>query len=218
MDLLEFHERPGRYLAFLGRVTPDKGLDRAIQIARRTDLPLRVAAKVDRADRDYFADVIKPMLVRAGSLVEFIGEIGDAEKSAFLGGALAVLFPIDWPEPFGLVMIESLACGTPVIAMRRGSVPEILEHGVSGFVVDDVESAVRAVGALPCLSRRGCRRAFEERFSARRMAQDYLAIYERLVGGEPTAQRPDSRGGAVAAPPVVASADHNGRPGRVLAR
>src|SRR5439155_13135481 len=180
-DLHTFRSGPGSYLAFLGRISPEKGVDRAIEIARRSGMELRIAAKVDRVDREYFADVIAPLLREPG--VERIGEITDAEKGEFLGEACALVLPIDWPEPFGLVMVEAIACGTPVIAMRRGSVPEVLEHGVTGFVVDDVDAAVAAVGRLPELRRERCREVFERRFSAGRMARDYLAIYRRLIAG-----------------------------------
>jgi glycosyltransferase involved in cell wall biosynthesis len=167
------------YLAFLGRISPEKRPDRAIEIARRAGLPLRIAAKVDNADRVYFQQQIEPLL--ADPLVEFVGEIGDADKSEFLGNARALLFPIDWPEPFGLVVIESMACGTPVIAFARGSVPEIVEDGVTGFVVHNIEEAVRAVSRLPELDRLEVRRRFEQRFSAARMASDYLEIYRQLA-------------------------------------
>ena len=167
------------YLAFLGRISPEKRPDRAIEIARRAGLPLRIAAKVDNADRAYFERQIEPLL--ADPLVEFVGEIGDADKSEFLGNARALLFPIDWPEPFGLVVIESMACGTPVIAFARGSVPEVVEDGVTGFVVHNIEEAVRAVSRVPELDRREVRRRFEQRFSAERMASDYLEIYRQLA-------------------------------------
>jgi glycosyltransferase involved in cell wall biosynthesis len=180
LDLLSFQPEPGRYLAFMGRVSPEKRLDRAIEIARRVGVELRIAAKVDPADRAYFEAVIEPLL--DGPCVEYIGEIGEADKSDFLGGALALLFPIDWPEPFGLVMIEAMACGTPVIAFPGGSVSDVIEPGVTGFVVDDVAGAVAAVEQIATLDRAACRRAFEQRFSAERMARDYLALYERLVG------------------------------------
>jgi glycosyltransferase involved in cell wall biosynthesis len=168
------------YLAFLGRVSPEKRVDRAIEIASRTGLPLKIAAKVDRADRAYFNAVIRPLLTHP--LVEFIGEIDEAEKGSFLGRARALLFPIDWPEPFGLVMIEALACGTPVIAYGHGAVPEVLEPGVTGFIVSTQDEAVRAVRQVDHLSRADCRASFEARFMARRMAEDYLALYERLRG------------------------------------
>jgi glycosyltransferase involved in cell wall biosynthesis len=170
----------GGYLAFLGRIAPEKRLDRAIQIARATGSPLRVAAKVDPADRRYYEQDILPLL--DDPLVEFVGEISDAEKQAFLGNARALLFPIDWPEPFGLVMIEALACGTPVIAFAGGAVREVLVDGVTGFVVTDIAGAVEAVGRLAELDRSVCRASFETRFSAERMAADYIALYERIQG------------------------------------
>jgi len=178
-DLYTFREEPGRYLAFLGRISPEKRVDRAIEIARRVGMPLKVAAKVDRVDREYFETVIRPLL--RGPWVEYIGEIGEAEKNDFLGQAYALLFPIDWPEPFGLVMIEALACGTPVIAYRNGSVPEIIEDGVTGFIVQSLEEAVEAVPKVAGLSRRRCRQVFEERFTAERMARDYLAVYRFIL-------------------------------------
>jgi glycosyltransferase involved in cell wall biosynthesis len=179
VDLLPFRPGPGSYLAFLGRISPEKRPDRAIAIAARAGLPLKIAAKVDRADRDYWRDKIRP-LVRANPLVEFIGEIGEPEKASFLGNALALLFPIDWPEPFGLVMIEAMACGTPVIAYPRGSVPEVIEDGVTGFLVNGVDAAAAAVERAATLDRARVRAAFERRFTARRMAEDYLEVYERL--------------------------------------
>ena len=166
------------YLAFLGRICPEKRPDHAIVIARRTGLPLKIAAKVDRVDQAYFDEVIRPLL--RDPLIEFVGEIGEQDKAAFLGGARALLFPIDWPEPFGLVMIEAMACGTPVIAYRRGSVPEVLEDGWTGFVVDDVAGAVAAVEDLDRLDRSLIRARFEQRFTARRMAKDYVAAYSSL--------------------------------------
>ncbi|GLH81029.1 glycosyl transferase [Bradyrhizobium sp. SSBR45G] len=168
------------YLAVLGRVAPEKGVHRAIKIAMRCGIPLKIAAKVDRADQDYYDQVIRP-LIKDNPLVEFIGEIGDHEKPEFLSGALGLLLPIDWPEPFGLVMIESMACGTPVIAYNRGSVPEVIDSGVTGFVVEDELSAVAAVNRLPDLSRAAVRTRFEQRFTARRMALDYVAAYRKLV-------------------------------------
>jgi glycosyltransferase involved in cell wall biosynthesis len=173
----------GSYLAFLGRVSPEKGLDKAVEIARLAGMPLRVAAKIYPEERPYYERVIEP-LFRASPWVEFVGEVGGASKDAFLGDALALLFPIEWEEPFGLVMIESMACGTPVVAFRRGSVPEVVTHGVTGFVVDDVPGAVEAVRATATLDRRACRRAFAERFGVARMASDYLGVYRRLVVGE----------------------------------
>ncbi len=178
------------YLAFLGRISPEKRVDRAIEIAERAGHRLLIAAKIDRADRDYFEDKIRPLLRQKH--VELVGEIREHEKQAFLGGARALLFPIDWPEPFGLVMIEAMACGTPVIAFRRGSVPEIIEHGRTGFICDDVPDAVRAVEGLGTLSRETCRREFEARFTALRMATSYVDIYRRLgdVRGEHTERGP----------------------------
>jgi glycosyltransferase involved in cell wall biosynthesis len=174
------------YLAFLGRISPEKRVDRAISIAERCGLPLKIAAKVDAADHDYFEEMIKPLLTKPN--VEFIGEISDAQKSEFLSNAFALLVPIDWPEPFGLVMIEAMACGAPVIAFNRGAVPELIEEGVTGFVVEDETSAVGALRHLSRLSRTVIRKRFEERFTARRMARDYLAVYRDLVGA--TALRP----------------------------
>jgi glycosyltransferase involved in cell wall biosynthesis len=168
----------GGYLAFLGRVSMEKRVDRAIEIARRVGMPLRVAAKVDNADRRYY-EAVAPMLQHP--LVEFVGEIGEAEKEAFLGNAAALLFPIDWPEPFGLAMIEAMACGTPVIAFRGGSVPEVVDEGRSGFVVESVEAAVAAVERLPTLSRRTVRETFERRFTVSSMVAGYVAIYRSLL-------------------------------------
>ncbi len=167
------------YLAVLGRIAPEKGVDRAIKIAIRCDIPLKIAAKVDRADQDYYDEIIRPLMDHP--LIEYIGEIGDHEKSDFLSGAIGLLVPIDWPEPFGIVMIEALACGTPVIAYNRGSVPEIIEEGLTGFIVEDETSAVAAVGRLSQLSREAVRKRFEARFTARRMALDYLASYRSLM-------------------------------------
>ena len=167
------------YLAFLGRISPEKRVDRAIRIAAKAGIPIKIAAKLDNADREYYETQIKPLM--AESHVEFVGEISEAEKPAFLSGAHALLFPIDWPEPFGLVMIESMACGTPVIAFNRGSVPEVIDNGVSGFIVEDEIGAVAAVNRLHTLSRDGVRRRFEERFTSERMAREYVATYEALV-------------------------------------
>ncbi|PWT85258.1 MAG: glycosyl transferase [Acidobacteria bacterium] len=176
---------PGKYLAVLGRISPEKGVDKAIQIALRAETPLKIAAKIDRADQDYFDAHIKPALNH--ELIEFVGEISDLEKNEFLGNATALLFPINWCEPFGIVLIEAMACGVPVIAYPLGSVPELIEHGVSGFLVQNVDEAVNAVRNLPVIDRRKCRKAFERRFSAKRMAHDYLTIYEQIVKREPQA-------------------------------
>ena len=167
------------YFAFLGRISPEKAVDRAIWIAKRCGVPLKIAAKVDAADRDYFESEIRKLLTPPD--VEYIGEISDGEKSSFLSGALALLAPIAWPEPFGLVLIEAMACGTPVIAFHSGSVPEILEDGVTGFVVEDEKEAVAATHRLSRLSRGAIRRRFEERFTARRMALEYLVVYRSLI-------------------------------------
>lgn len=176
----------GDYLAFLGRISPEKRADRAIEIARRAGMSLRIAAKVDEMDQEYFEREIEPLLDQPH--VEFIGEIGPDQKNEFLGRARALLFPIDWAEPFGLVMIESMACGTPVIAFRSGSVPEVITDGVNGFVVDDVDGAVEAVARLGEIDRAGCRAAFDQRFTVGRMARDYLAVYERLIGAPDRSQ------------------------------
>ncbi|HEX7007150.1 MAG TPA: glycosyltransferase family 4 protein [Alphaproteobacteria bacterium] len=180
-DLLPFRPAPkGDYLAFLGRISPEKRPDRAIEIATRAGIPLKIAAKVDKADSLYWRDVIKPML-DAHPNVEFVGEINERQKADFLGDARALLFPIDWSEPFGLVLIEAMACGTPAIAFRRGSVPEIIEDGVSGFIVDTVDEAVAAVGKIDALNRRWVRKCFERRFTVERMARDYVTLYNRLA-------------------------------------
>ncbi|MDB5424220.1 MAG: glycosyl transferase group 1, partial [Phenylobacterium sp.] len=176
-EVYDFSPQGQGYLAFLGRISPEKRPDRAIAIAKRVGMKLRIAAKVDAADRIYFEEKIEPLL--HDPLIEFIGEIGDDEKSAFLGGAEALLFPIDWPEPFGLVMIEAMACGAPVVAYACGSVQEVIEDGLTGFIVKDDDQAVAAVRRLPELDRGAIRRRFEERFSATAMARRYLALYDR---------------------------------------
>jgi len=178
-DLYGFRAQAGEYLAFLGRISPEKRVDRALEIALQLGIPLKIAAKVDRVDAEYFDSVVRPVLDEP--LVEFVGEIGDGEKAEFLGNAYACLFPIDWPEPFGLVMIEAMACGTPVIAYRNGSVPEVLDDGRTGFIVDNLDDALQAVRRVPELSRRHCRDVFEQRFTAARMTRDYLEIYERMA-------------------------------------
>lgn len=182
------------YLGFLGRICPEKRPDSAIRIAKAVGLPLKLAAKVDRVDQDYFNQQIRPMLVPGQA--DLIGEINEGQKADFLSGALALLMPIDWPEPFGLVMIEAMACGTPVIARGRGSVPEIIEDGITGFVVENDEEAAEAVKKALMLDRRLIRRRFEERFSSRRMARDYVRVYEKLIAGA----------GATTAAPAMAMA------------
>jgi glycosyltransferase involved in cell wall biosynthesis len=178
-DLFQFHPEPGEYLAFLGRASPEKRVDRAIEIAKRAGMPLRIAAKVDSADRRYFKREIEPLL--DDPQVEWLGEVTDKHKDEFLGNAYALLFPIDWPEPFGLVMIESMACGTPIIAYANGSVSEVMDDGVTGFVVNDIEQAVEATRRVRDLSRARCREVFERRFTSSRMASDYIKVYTRLA-------------------------------------
>lgn len=179
-DLLAFNARKDGYLAFLGRISPEKRPDRAIEIAARAGLKLKIAAKIDRVDQPYWDERIAP-LVRAHANVEYVGEITEREKSAFLGGARALLFPIDWEEPFGLVMIEAMACGTPVIAFGRGSVPEVIDDGVTGSIVSTVDEAVQALERLDSLDRAGVRARFETRFTVERMARDYVEIYARMA-------------------------------------
>jgi glycosyltransferase involved in cell wall biosynthesis len=181
--LYRYRPWPGAYLAFVGRISPEKRVDRAIEIAKRVGMPLRIAAKVDPVDAAYFQSEIEPLLQHP--LVDYIGEIGETEKDEFLGNAFALLFPIDWPEPFGLVMIEAMACGTPVIAYRNGSVTEIMEDGRTGFVVTTLEEAVAAVRKIPELSRERCREVFDQRFTAARMAGDYLQVYEQFMAEQP---------------------------------
>ncbi|MFP3940023.1 MAG: glycosyltransferase family 4 protein [Thermoanaerobaculia bacterium] len=215
--LRTFRPAPEDYLLFIGRISPEKRPDRAIEIARRAGLPLKIASKVDPADRLYFETTIAPLMEQPH--VESFGEVAGPAKDRLLGGARALLFPIDWPEPFGLVMIEALACGTPVVAWNEGSVPEILTDGVDGFVVESVEEAVRAVARIDTLDRRACRRTFEERFSARRMARDYLELYQDLVAGTAPPDR-EARGFRLVAPGVpgrpagAGSAEPAAGPGR----
>ena len=173
---------PGKYLAFLGRISKEKGLDTAIDIAIQTGLALKVAAKIDKNDQEYYEEHLKKKMEHP--LVEFVGEISEREKNDFLGNATALLFPINWNEPFGLVMIESLACGTPVVAYNMGSVPELIIHGVNGFIVNNQADAIKAVANIGLVERTECRRTFEERFSAARMAQDYLDVYKRVLESE----------------------------------
>jgi glycosyltransferase involved in cell wall biosynthesis len=175
------------YAAFLGRISPEKGVDRAIRIAGKAGLKLKIAAKVDNADKEYYDSKIKP-LIQGNPDVEFIGEINDTQKPDFLSGAHALIFPINWPEPFGLVMIESMACGTPVIAFNCGSVPEVIDPGVTGFIVNDIDEAVAAVGKIHTLDRAKVRATFDRRFTARRMAEDYVDVYESLMAPAPRLQ------------------------------
>ena len=174
-----YHPHPGNYLAFLGRFAPEKGPEAAIEIAIRTNTPLKMAAKIDAADRQYFDQKIKAYLEHP--LIEYIGEADTEKKVKLLGGAKALLFPIDWPEPFGLVMTEAMACGTPVIAFRNGSVDEVMRDGVSGFIVENIEQAIDAVGKLDSISREACRQHFEAHFSVKKMVDGYLSVYNRLL-------------------------------------
>jgi glycosyltransferase involved in cell wall biosynthesis len=197
-NLLKFNERKGDYLAFIGRISPEKGIDVAIEVALKSGVPLKIAAKVDAVDREYFAEVIKPLI--KPPMIEYIGEIDDAQKSEFLGGALALLFTIDWPEPFGLAMIEALACGAPVIARPCGAVPEVIKHGVTGFLARDVDDLVAAVDKIDSIPREQCRREFEERFTAEVMIEKYERVYDRLIGGaEATAPELDLQQASAAA-------------------
>lgn len=177
------HDGPDAYVAFLGRISPEKGADRAIRIAQRCGIPIKIAAKVDRVDEVYFREVVEPLLSEPG--VEFIGEINERQKSKFLGEAKALLFPIDWPEPFGLVMIEAMACGTPVLAFRRGAVAEVVDEGVTGVIVDTIEEAAAALPRVFDLDRRTVRRTFERRFSATRMATEYVGLYRAMLRQAP---------------------------------
>jgi glycosyltransferase involved in cell wall biosynthesis len=178
--LLPFRPAADDYVAFVGRISPEKRVDRAIEIARRAGLELRVAAKIDAADKEYFEREIAQLMTQPH--VRYLGEIGEDEKAALLGGARALLFPIDWPEPFGMVVIEAMSCGTPVLAWPGGSVPELIEPGVNGWIVDSIDAAVEALGQMETIDRRACRATFEKRFTADRMARDYVAVYKRLLG------------------------------------
>jgi glycosyltransferase involved in cell wall biosynthesis len=194
----------GNYLAFLGRVSPEKRPDRAIRIARAAGIPLKIAAKVDKVDEDYFRNDILPLI--DGSAVEFIGEINEHEKTKFLGEAAALLFPVDWPEPFGLVMIEAMACGTPVLAFRCGSIPEVIEDGITGRIVDSEEEGVAALPGILSYDRRVVRRRFEERFTATRMAKDYVSAYRRLLKARKSSAKPrqlDLNGGSGLTPMLI---------------
>jgi glycosyltransferase involved in cell wall biosynthesis len=185
-DLLPMGHGKDGYLAFIGRISPEKAPDAAIRIAGRAGMKIKIAAKVDRVDREYFERHIEPLLSQPH--VEFIGEINEEQKADFLGNAAGLLFPIAWREPFGLAMIEAMSCGTPVIAMRNGSVPEVIDEGVTGFIVRNEDEAVAAVARLGSLSRAEIRRTFEQRFTAQRMAEDYAALYRRLIAGHQPAQ------------------------------
>ena len=203
-DLLKPNFAPKGYLAFLGRICPEKGPETAIKLARAADLPLKIAAKVDKVDRVYFERKVEPLI--DGKNIEFIGEIEEWQKGDFLGNAVALLFPIRWPEPFGLVMVEAMACGTPVIAFRCGSVPEVIEEGVTGFVVDSYDDALRAIARVGMVDRCGVRASFERRFTARRMAQDYVRIYQALIemrASSTGAQRSESTSVFSPAPAVL---------------
>lgn len=178
-ELHSFYPQGGKYLAFLGRISPEKRVDRAIEIAKRAGMPLKVAAKIDKADQEYYDTVIKPLMNDPN--VEFIGEIAEHEKGEFLGNAHAYLFPIDWPEPFGLTMIEAMACGTPTIAFNCGSVPEVMQEGLTGFIVDNMEQAVAAVEKIDTVERTACRNVFEKRFTATRMAEQYLELFQSMI-------------------------------------
>ena len=179
LDLYDLHPEPQEYFAFVGRISPEKRADRAIEIAQACGRPLRIAAKVDPGDRAYFESTIEPLL--DDGLVTYVGEIGEDAKNDFIGNAVALLMPIDWPEPFGLVMIEAMACGTPVIAYGHGSVPEVIDSGVTGFIVDNQEQAIAAAKDIGRIDRRRCRQAFEQRFAARVMARRYIDVYRELV-------------------------------------
>jgi glycosyltransferase involved in cell wall biosynthesis len=206
-DLHDANFNPrGNYLAFLGRICPEKGVDRAIAIARASRLPLKIAAKIDKVDEAYFRETIMPLLT--GPDVEFVGEINERAKTAFLGDALALLFPIDWPEPFGLALIESMACGTPVLAFRRGSVPEIVDEGVTGSIVATPGEAIRALPGVLSLDRHAVRRRFEERFSASRMAADYLKLYRSMLQ---TPEHRDLDGKGLGRPPRPNRVNGNGK-------
>ncbi|SDV46740.1 glycosyltransferase family 4 protein [Chitinasiproducens palmae] len=181
LDALQFHAGRGDYLLFLGRMMGEKRPDRAIEIARRAGLPLKMAAKVHPGEVEYFRNEVEPMLRANADIVEYLGEVGGAQRAALIGNARALLFPVDWPEPFGMVMIEAMASGTPVVAWRRGAVPEVLDEGETGFIVEDVDAAVDAVARVASLDRRRCRAVFERRFDATRMAADYVAVYEGLL-------------------------------------
>jgi glycosyltransferase involved in cell wall biosynthesis len=194
-DLLRFNQRRGKYLAFIGRISPEKGIDVAIEVALKSGVPLKIAAKVDAVDKEYFADVIEPRI--KPPMIEYIGEIDDVQKSEFLGGALALIFPINWPEPFGLAMIESLACGTPVIARPCGSVSEMIRPGVTGFLATEIDDLVAAVRKIDSIPRERCRREFEERFTSEVMIAKYERVYHQLIGLDAIASEFETREAAV---------------------
>jgi glycosyltransferase involved in cell wall biosynthesis len=203
LDLYDFKKDQGSYLAFLGRISPEKRVDRAIQIAKAVNMQLKICAKIDAVDRDYFEREIRHLLEHP--LIEFLGEIGEDEKKNFLGNAYALLFPIDWSEPFGLVMIEAMACGTPIVAFRRGSVPEIINDGSTGFVVDGINEAARVLEKIQHFDRWRCRKVFEERFSVERMARDYVRVYEQLLSNRRHQSiRSPSRANIIHTPPATA--------------
>lgn len=177
--LYDFQENPGEYLAFIGRISPEKRVDTAIKVAIATNTPIKIAAKIDKVDQEYFDNEIKSLMEHP--LVEYIGEIGEKEKNIFLGNSKALIFPIDWAEPFGLVMIEAMACGTPVVAMRRGSVPEVMEHGKSGFICNDFNELVEAVKNIGSIKRADCREVFEKRFTSEVMTKNYINLYSKLI-------------------------------------
>ncbi len=177
-DLFTFRSEPGKYLVYVGRISPEKRVDRVVEIARRAGMPVKIAAKVDRADREYYEQTIEPLF--RDPLVEYVGEVNEKEKNELIGNAFAFLFPIDWPEPFGLVMIEAMACGTPIVAYRCGSVPEVMVEAETGYVVENEDEAVQALERVATLSRVRCRRVFEQRYTATRMAEDYLAVYTQI--------------------------------------
>ncbi len=182
----DFHPGPGKYLAFLGRISPEKRVDRAIEVARELEIPLKIAAKIDPVDQEYFDHAIRPFL--DSDLIEFVGEVNESQKSDFLGNATAYLFPIDWPEPFGLTMVESMACGTPVVAIDAGSVPEVVEHGVTGFVCSSLRDFMDCVSEVEGLDRAACRESAQRRFSPQVMADGYEAVYTRLLAGRSAMQ------------------------------
>nr|WP_222858861.1 glycosyltransferase family 4 protein [Paraburkholderia phenoliruptrix] len=186
-DEFQFQPLPGDYLLFLGRLMPGKRPDLAVEIAKRAGLPLKMAGKVHPGEREYFAQQIEPLLERSRDFTDYLGEVGGTLRKELIANARALLFPVEWAEPFGMVMIEAMACGTPVVAFGRGAVPEVLEHSVSGFIVNDVQEAVKAVAQIGTIDRARCRRAFETRFTAARMADDYLRVYQRLIAGSRTA-------------------------------